>query len=58
MYIKNIVSAIKQMTVNDLKDFICKKYYKRVGFNKENTYYSSKSKKKKIYNNLHEFINK
>ena len=48
MYIKNIVSAIKQMTVNDLKDFICKEYYKRVGFNKENTYYSSKSKKKRF----------
>ena len=36
MYILNIASTIKKVTINELKDFIYEKYYKRVGFNEEN----------------------
>ena len=40
MYILNILSAIKKMTVKELKDFIFKSYYRGIGFTKENSYYS------------------
>ena len=40
MCILNIASAIKKMADNELRDFIHEIYYKRVGFNKENIYYS------------------
>ena len=36
MYILNIASTIKKVTINELKDYIYEKYYKRVGFNEEN----------------------
>ena len=49
MYILNIASTIKKTTVDVSKDFIYENYYKRVGFNKENTYYSLKRQKEKIY---------
>ena len=42
MYIWNIARAIK----NEFKDF--EKYYKRIGFSEENSYYSMKHLKKKI----------
>ena len=48
MYILNIVSAIKKMPVNEIRDSIFKNYYKRIGFPKKNSYYSMKHLKKKI----------
>ena len=32
MYILNILSAIKNITIKELKDFIFKNYYLHVGF--------------------------
>ena len=48
MYIPNIVCAIKKISVNEVRDFIFKNYYKRIGFSKENSYYSMKHQEKKI----------
>ena len=31
---------MKQMTVNEIRDFILENYYKRIGFSKENSYYT------------------
>ena len=36
------------MTANEIRDFIFKNYYKRIGFSKENSYYSMKHKKKDL----------
>ena len=36
MYILNIVSPIKKITINDLEDFISENYYRQIGFLKEN----------------------
>ena len=47
MYILNIARAIKKLSVNKIRDFICKNYYKRIDFSKENSYYSMKHLKKK-----------
>ena len=47
MYILNIVSAIIKMSVNKIKDFIFENYFKRIGFSKENSYYSMKNQKKR-----------
>ena len=44
MYTLNIARAIKKMTVNKVRDFIFENYYKRIGFSKENSYYSIKHK--------------
>ena len=52
MYILNITSSIRKMTVNELWDFILENYYRQIGFSKENSHYSMKHKKKKIYNFL------
>ena len=49
MYILNIARAIKMMSVNAIRDFIFENYYKRIGFSKENSYYSMKHQKKRIY---------
>ena len=38
MYIPNIASTIKEMTVNELRDFVFEKYYKKLA--RENSYYS------------------
>ena len=38
MYILNIVIAVKDTTVNEIRDFIFENYYKRIGFSKENSY--------------------
>ena len=43
MYILNIISAIKKI---EIKDFTYEKYYNRVGFPKENSYFSMKNQKK------------
>ena len=47
MYILNIARAIKKMPNNEIRDFIFENYYKRIGFSKENSYYSMKHLKKK-----------
>ena len=47
MYILNIASVIKMMALNELRDSIYKNYYKQVGFNKENSYYSMKHQQRK-----------
>ena len=52
MYIINIACAIKKMSVNEIRDFIFENYYRRSGFSKENSYYSMKHQKKKIYDGL------
>ena len=48
MYILNITSAIKKMSVNEPRDFIFENYYKRIGFFKEKSYYSMKPLQKKV----------
>ena len=40
MYTLNIARAIKKMSVNETQGFIFENYYKRIGFSKENSYYS------------------
>ena len=47
MYILNIVSAIKTMTIKELKSFIFKNYYKQVRFSRENNSYSINYQKNK-----------
>ena len=46
MYILNILSTLKKMTIKEL--FIYEDYYKRVGFTKGNTYYSMKRQKERL----------
>ena len=48
MYILNIARAIKKMSINEIRDFSFENYYKRIGFSKENSYYSMERLKKKI----------
>ena len=52
MYILNIVNAIKKMAVKEFKGFINEIYYNRIGFPKENSYYSMKRQNKNIYYHL------
>ena len=40
------------MEINELKDFISKNYCSTIEFTKENSYYSMKCQKRKIYYNL------
>ena len=47
MYTLNIAKDIKKMSVNEIRDFIFENHYKRIGFSKENSYYSVKHFKKK-----------
>ena len=47
MYILNIAISIKKMTVKQIRNCIFENYYKRIGFSKENAYYSMKHQKKK-----------
>ena len=46
MYILNIDRAIKNMSVNENRDFIFKSNYIKIGFAKEVSYYSIKHLKK------------
>ena len=46
IHILNIASAIRKVTVNELRDFIFENYYKRIGFLKESCYYSMKRLKR------------
>ena len=50
-----MVSAIKKMTAKELKDFIFENVYTRLGFARENSYYSMKHQKK---TDLHLFATK
>ena len=45
MYILNILSAMKKMTIKELKNFIYENDYRQIGFTKENSYFSMKSQK-------------
>ena len=36
MYILNIARTIKNMSINEIKDFIFESYYKRIGCSKKN----------------------
>ena len=45
MYILNIASAIKNMCVNETRDFIFENYYKRTGFSKKTVIQSNIRKK-------------
>ena len=47
MHTLNIIKAIKEMPVNEIRDFIFENYYKRIGFSKETSYYSMKRLKRK-----------
>ena len=46
MYVLNITSALKKMTVNELRDFVLENHYKRIGFSDENCYCSMKHQQK------------
>ena len=47
MHILNISRAIKNISVNEIRDFISENYCKRIGFSKENSYYVMKRLKEK-----------
>ena len=47
MYILNIASAIEKMSVNEIRDFNFKNYYRETGFSKENNNYSMKHQRKR-----------
>ena len=46
MHILCIASAIKKMSVNEIRDIIFENYYKQIGFSKGNSYYSMKHQRK------------
>ena len=48
MYVLNIASAIKKMSLNEIRDFIFQNYYKRIRFSKENSYFSIKNQEKDL----------
>ena len=39
---------MKRMTIKQFRDFIFESYYRRIGFTKENSYYSMKHQKKRF----------
>ena len=43
MYIIDIASTIKKMSVNEIEEFVFESYYKRIGFPKENSYHSMRN---------------
>ena len=43
-----IAIVMKRMTIKELRDFIYENCYRRIGFPKENSYYSMEHHKKKI----------
>ena len=47
MSILSISSVVKNKSVNEIRDFPFEKYYKRVVFSKENSYYSMKDQRKR-----------
>ena len=52
IYVLKILSSIKKMTITELRDFVYKNYYRQTGYTKENSCYSRKCHKKKIYYHL------
>ena len=42
MYTLNIARAIKEVSINGIKDSIFENLYKQIGFSEENSYYSMK----------------
>ena len=48
MHILNIANAIKNMSVNEIRDLNFENFYKRIGFSKENSYYLMKHTHKKL----------
>ena len=49
MYSLYIARAIKKTSVNEIRDLIFEKYYKRIAFSKENSYYTMKRLKRKHF---------
>ena len=49
MYTLNTATAIKKMTVNELRDFIFEKYYQGIGFVKESSPFLMKRLKRKDF---------
>ena len=47
MYVLNIVSPIKRMTIKELIIFIFRSYYRRIAFPKEKSFYLIKQQKEK-----------
>ena len=47
MDVLNMSRTIIKTPANGIKDFIFENYYKRIGFSKENSYYSMKRLKRK-----------
>ena len=47
MYTLNVIKAIKKMSVKKIQDFIFENVYNRIGFSRENSYYSIKRLKRK-----------
>ena len=58
MYILNIARAIKKTSVNEIRDFIIENYYKRIGFSREDSYYSMKKIYEKDFNEKDLYIKK
>ena len=56
MYILNIGRAIKKTSVNKIRAFIFENCYKRIGFSKENSYYSMKCLKKDLLLLANKFV--
>ena len=48
MCILNIIRAIKNMSINDIRDFIFENYYERIGFSKEESYSMKRLKIKNL----------
>ena len=48
MHILNIASAIKKMSVNELKEFIFENYYKRIRFIKKKILFDKTLEKKRF----------
>ena len=48
MYILNILSAIKKMTIKELRNFIFENYYREIGFIKGNNCSMKHEKKKDL----------
>ena len=43
----NIVRVIKKISVNEIRNFVFENFFKRIGFSKENSFYSVKRLKRK-----------
>ena len=50
--------AVRKMSVNRIRYFIFKNYYKRIEFSNQNSYYSIKRLKKKLFQLVNKLIEK